>query len=62
MTYEVWLTDDAWIILPFEENKDREYLEQTSTLMWSVEASSYDEALELYDDYLSLEIREPVRE
>jgi hypothetical protein len=62
MKYEVWLTDDAWIIVPFEDNEDRSYLEQTSTLMWSVEASSYDEALELYDDYLSVEIREPVRD
>lgn len=58
MTYEIWQTDDVWIICPVEDQAERAYLEQTSTLMWSVEASSYEEALELYDDYLSLEITE----
>ena len=56
MTYEVWQSDDAWMIFSAEDQSDRDCLEQTAILMWSVEAASYDEALELYDDYLSLEI------
>ncbi len=56
MIYEVWQSDDAWMIFSAEDESDRNDLEQAAILMWSVEAASYDEALELYDDYLSLEI------
>jgi hypothetical protein len=53
MKFELWQSKEVWTFFPVDKycQQQRKYLEQTSSLQWSVEASSYDEAMKLYYDY-----------
>jgi hypothetical protein len=54
MKYELWKSEDAWTFFPLENHyeENREMLEQTATLTWTVEATSYNEAMKLYYDFM----------
>lgn len=64
MTYELWKSEDAWTFFPLDNHYEdnRKMLEQTAMLTWTVEATSYNEAMKLYYDYMGWGDYQPMEE
>lgn len=62
MKFELWKSKDVWTLFLVEDGTERRYLEQTATLIWTVEATSYNEAMQHYYDYMGWGDYQPMKE
>ena len=58
--YELWKHGDGYSFFPSDNMSARGLLEPDATLVWTVEAHSWDEAQRLKHEFLGLEPYKPV--
>jgi hypothetical protein len=57
--YELWKRGDSYSFFPCDNVSARKLLEPDATLVWTVEAGSWDEAQRLKHEFLGLEPYKP---